>query len=69
MGVGANPTAWFVAVVFLIVVRFLIDNGKETPMNKTTCVNPGLTHAFALAETTWAIATNVVAGFVILSIH
>jgi hypothetical protein len=70
MGVGANPTAWFAAVAFLIVIRFVIDFGKEANMNKLNYVKSGLPlAAIAYAETLWAIATNVVAGFVTLSIH
>jgi hypothetical protein len=70
MGVGANPTTWFVAVAFLIVIRFLIDLGKETYMKTSNLVKSGLPLATtAFAETFWAIATNVVAGFVTLSIH
>jgi len=70
MGVGANPAIWFAVAAFLIVIRFFIDLGKETKMKTSNLVKSGLSLATtAFAETLWAIATNVVAGFVTLSIH
>jgi hypothetical protein len=75
MGVGSNPTTWFVAVAFLALVRTLIDLGKEIRMEtfkkcRKARVKLGLTLVgFAVSETFWAIATNVVAGFVTPSIH
>jgi hypothetical protein len=35
LGVGANPTTWFVAVAFLTIFRLLIDLGKEAYMRTT----------------------------------
>ena len=70
MGVGSNPATWFVAVVFLIVIRFLIDLRKGTNMKTLNFVKSGLLlAAFTFVETFWAIATNIVAGLVTPSIH
>jgi hypothetical protein len=75
LGVGANPTTWVVAVAFLAIVRFLIDCGKETNMKATNICRKAhvksrvLRSVVAFSETLWAIATNVVAGFVTLSNH
>ena len=75
MGVGTNPTTWFVAVASLLLARTLIDFGKETAMKtsnrcRKALVKSRLTIAvLAFGEPFWAIATNVVAWFVTLSIH
>lgn len=77
-GVGSNPTFWFVAVAFpvLCIARFAIANfGKETTMEKMTTSlktqkNSRLNILLAaLAETTWAIATGLLAGVVTQPIH
>ena len=75
MGVGSIPTTLFVAIAFLMSVRFFIDYGKEIAMKtSTSCrkafVKPVLMFGVvALFETSWAIATNVVAGLVPPTIH
>ena len=73
---GANPTTWFVAVAFLLsLARYGLDLRKETPMKTTTScrkaqVKSTLQSALtAFAETSWAIATGLVVGFVTPSIH
>ncbi len=75
LGVGANPTTWLVAVAFLVILRLLIDYGKETNMKATNIRRKArvksrvLRSVIAFSETLWAIATNVVAGFVTLPNH
>jgi len=71
MGVGSNPTFWFVAVTtILIVVRYLLDS-KEVTMSKNTDQLKTNRRNFAVAslETIWVIATNITVGLVTLSIH
>jgi hypothetical protein len=77
VGVGANPTAWFVVVAFFsILVHYLVDQKNEMPMEtvktgrKADQVKSGLKKVVnAAAETSWAIATGLAAGLVTPSIH
>jgi ABC-type Co2+ transport system permease subunit len=77
MGVGSNPTTWFVVIAFLIVVRFGLEYRKEAPMETKTVnvslmarVKSVLTNVLtAFTETNWAVLTNIVAGMVTLSIY
>lgn len=75
MGVGANPTACFVVVAFLLMlVRFWLDRNKEVSM-KATKINRQVqaksklkSVLLAFAETSWALTTNFAVGLVTLSI-
>lgn len=75
VGSGSNPGILFIAVVCLVTVQSWINRRKETNMNAKTCGRKAgmksVIHqvTLALVETSWAIATNVVAGVVTLPTH
>lgn len=74
MGVGANPTVWFVVLAFLsIVLNYVNDLKKEVPMKAHKKGNQMKFYlkkvVTATIETSWAITTGLAAGLVTPSIH
>lgn len=79
MGVGANPTAWFVVLASLLTLaRVWLETRKEARMKTTKSRRKAQVKSSfkylklisaAFVETTWAIMTSFAAGFVTHSIY
>ncbi len=79
MGVGVNPTAWFVVLASLLTLaRMWLETRKEARMKATKSRRKAQVKSsfkylksvsIAFVETAWAIMTSFAAGFVTHSIY